>query len=289
MARGIAAGGRDRGGVAHRHAVDPFAGQHGLRGAAPVDMRHAELLFAAGALIKLRGRSRLHAQVQFQSHQLRQCLHHRNQAQAPRLGRQALADTGEQRQRFQVAGKIPAHMRSQDLHRHRYLWGVAGLGAVHLGDGGRRQRRAETREQGFDRLAKGAFDLRPRLGFGKRRQPVLEVLQRTRHLHSDNVGPRRQHLAELDIGRPQFFQGAAETRARIGAVMAEGQRRPEQQACGMEKPEETGQGAHQRRQAECMAAMPPERLRTFTCSRPASAIIWANFACGGKRRMLSAR
>ncbi len=43
------------------------------------------------------------------------------------------------------------------------------------------------------------------------------------------------------------------------------------------------------RQAECSAAIPPERLRYLTTSRPASAIIRANRSCGGNRRMLSAR
>jgi len=43
------------------------------------------------------------------------------------------------------------------------------------------------------------------------------------------------------------------------------------------------------RQAECIAAMPPVMLRNFTWDNPAFSIIFANAACGGKRRMLSAR
>src|SRR5580698_9710214 len=115
------------------------------------------------------------------------------------------------------------------------------------------------------------------------------MFQRPRHLYADDIGPRRQHLAKLDIGGSQSLKRAAKTHTGIGTTMAERQRRPGQKASGMQQAQRTGQNTHQRRQAECMAAMPPDRLRTLTCSRPASAIIWANFACGGKRRMLSAR
>ncbi len=54
----------------------------------------------------------------------------------------------------------------------------------------------------------------PRRGLGlrERRQAVPAVFQRACDLHADNVGPRRQHLAQLDIARPQFFQ-----RVRPGA------------------------------------------------------------------------
>ena len=90
------------------------------------------------------------------------------------------------------------------------------------------------------------------------------MLQRARHFHADNIGPGGQHLAELDVSRSELFQCPAEARARVGAAAVEGQRRPGQQACGMEKAQGPGQIAHQRRQAECMAAMPPDRLRTFT-------------------------
>ena len=48
------------------------------------------------------------------------------------------------------------------------------------------------------------------LGFGlrKRRQPVLQGLQVARHRDADHVGPRRQELAELDIGGAEPGQRA---------------------------------------------------------------------------------
>src|ERR1051326_4327973 len=42
-------------------------------------------------------------------------------------------------------------------------------------------------------------------------------------------------------------------------------------------------------QPECMAAIPPDRLRYFTCENPDLAIIFANAVCERNRRMLSAR
>ena len=233
----IMAGGGDGRGIAHRNAVDPFAGQHTGGGAAPVDMRHAELLLAAGALIEFGGRRRFHAQVQLQRHRLRQGRDHGDQAQPPRFRRKALGGAGEQSQRFQVAGEIFPHMRAQDLHRHPHRRGVAGLGPVHLGDGGGRQRRAETGEQLLHRLAEGAPDLGARLAFRERRQTVLQMFQRLGHLHADNVGARRQHLAKLDVGRPQSFQRPAQLLAGVRAAAAEGARRPGQRKAGLQQPQ----------------------------------------------------
>ena len=114
------------------------------------------------------------------------------------------------------------------------------------------------------RLAEGPNDLGPGFAFGERRQPVLQMFQRRRHLNAHNIGTRRQHLAELDIGRPQLFQRAPQPGSGIGPVAAECLKRTDQGQRCPKQPQETADIAHQRRQAECMAAMPPDRLRTFT-------------------------
>ena len=156
---------------------------------------------------------------------------------------------------------------------------------MHLGDGGGGQCATEAGKQRLHRLAKGADDLGARRAFRKWRQPVLQMFQRRRHFGADNIGPRRQHLPQLDIGGSQSFQRLGQSRTGIGAAGTECTGGRRQQEGGMQQ----AQQPHHSRQAECMAAMPPDRLRTFTCPRPASEIIWANFAWGGKRRMLSAR
>src|SRR5262249_11894438 len=121
------------------------------------------------------------------------------------------------------------------------------------------------------------------------------------------------HLAELDVGGAEALQRARQAdtgRGRIvpGAAAAE---KPAQKTRlrrqqrlvlprekrvgarpapgGMPQTKVIRDAAHQSFQAECIAATPPVRLRTFTRPRPACSIIFAKRACEGKRRMLSAR
>ena len=115
------------------------------------------------------------------------------------------------------------------------------------------------------------------------------MLQRDGDIGADNIGPRRQHLAQLDIGGPEPFQRAGKPHAGVGLARPKRQSGPGQQARGMDQTQEIRNRAHYSRQAECIAAMPPDKLRIFTWDRPASVIMCANFAWGGKRRMLSAR
>ena len=243
-------------------------------------MRHAELFLAARAFIEFAGSRRFHAQIQFQRHRLRQGRHHGCHAQPPCFGGKTFRGTGEEGQRLQIARELFAHLGAQDLDRHPHRRGVAGLGAVHLGDGGGRQGGAEAGKQRLHRLAEGAGDLGPCLNFRKRRQAVLQMLQGARELGAHDIGPRRQHLAQLDIGRSQPLQRAGEPRTGVRLLRTKGPRRPGEQPGGIKKAQGTGDGNHYSRQAECMAAMPPDRLRTFTCSRPASAIMLGEFRLG---------
>src|SRR6185437_5002532 len=116
-----------------------------------------------------------------------------------------------------------------------------------------------------------------------------QMLERRRHLFANNVGAGRQHLTQLDVGGTQTLEGYGQAAARIRPAFAEiPQPRPHHPG-GLNQAQETPDHTHQSRQAECMATMPPESGRTFTCPRPASAIMAANFSRVGKRRMLSAR
>ncbi len=51
----------------------------------------------------------------------------------------------------------------------------------------------------------------------------------------------------------------------------------------------SGETDHYSRHAEWMAAMPPDRFRTFTISRPAASIRCASCCWSGNLRMLSTR
>ena len=83
-------------------------------------------------------------------------------------------------------------------------------GQVDLGDGGRGQRcLCEMRKYLARRFAKFGFDRGPnRIGRIGRRGG-LQVGQFPRHLGADQVGPRAEHLAELDEGGAQFGEGQA--------------------------------------------------------------------------------
>ena len=103
------------------------------------------------------------------------------------------------------------------------------------------------------------------------------MFQRRRDLDADDIGPRRQHLAQLDVSGAQPFQRRGQPRRRHRACAGTKRAAPDPPA--QSRPAAAAENlpmcssnkcAHQSRQAECMAAMPPERLRTFTWPRPAS-------------------
>ena len=83
-------------------------------------------------------------------------------------------------------------------------------GQVDLGDGGRGQRRIlELREQAAQRFAELGFDRGPdrvgRIGRGA----GLQVGQFPGDLGADQVGPRAEHLAELNEGSAELGEGQA--------------------------------------------------------------------------------
>ncbi len=202
-------------GIADRRAVDPFAGEHPRRGARPIHMRHAEFGVAAGAIIKLGCRRRFHAQVQFQRHRSGQGLDQRDNAQPPRFAGKALAPRARTR---------PARRRSRreqrldpgTQHLDRRFHAFAGGGAMHLGDGGRRDRRAERRKQALDRTSRNCRAITSRAAASEKGgSRSCRCSSARRHLFADNIGPRRQHLAQLDIGGSQPLQACARRSRRL--------------------------------------------------------------------------
>ena len=93
----------------------------------------------------------------------------------------------------------------QHLHRHRLARAVGlDLGAMHLRDRGGGDRRARSwRRRRCSGLPKRGDDRALRLGLRERRHLVLQALEIARDRHADHVRPRRQELAELDVGRPE--------------------------------------------------------------------------------------
>jgi hypothetical protein len=91
---------------------------------------------------------------------------------------------------------------------------------MHLRDGSGRHRRAERHEQGGKRLGQRDFDGVLGLGLGERGHLVLQRLEVACQCHADHVRPRRQELAELDVG------GAEPGERRCDAIRRYAARRP---------------------------------------------------------------
>jgi hypothetical protein len=163
---------------------------------------------------------------------------------------------------------------------------------MHLGDRGRRDRRVvEAGEEGLERASELRLDGPSRLRAGERRQPVLQIRQVGRQLLADQVGARRQELAQLDEARSQFGQcpGQLLPGPSLGPVARHQARQPDHarrdagllerrqgvvprqrsrdcqqapaQAQRAQQARAPFNARHQRRQAECRAATPPVRLR----------------------------
>lgn len=108
--------------------------------------------------------------------------------------------------------------------------GIKDVGLVDLGDRGRRHGFAEGDEQLPHRLAERRLDDAHRLALGEGRHPVLELLEVEGGIHADDVGARREELAELHVGGPEPRQGplertgaGAEARPLQGAPELEGE------------------------------------------------------------------
>ena len=87
-----------------------------------------------------------------------------------------------------------------------------------LRDGGGRDRLAEFGKKLGHGLVERGFDHGDCLRARERRHAVLKLLEAARHPHAHDVGPRRQELPELHIGRAKPRHGLREPGARISAA-----------------------------------------------------------------------
>ena len=154
---------------------------------------------------------------------------------------------------FEIAEEGAAHAGPDDLDGD-----LAGcrrrvdFGRMDLRDGGGGNRFAETDEEIVDRAAERALDGGDRLAARKGRHPVLQLGEVERHVVADDVGPRRQELAELDIGGAEPVDAPA-TAGRCAA--AADARAAASAGCAMRQPKPRQAGEFVARQA------PRRRLR----------------------------
>ena len=200
----VVAGRLEGGDVVHLDAVDPLHGQDIASGALPVHGRHAKAGVAPGVLAELRKGCRLEPQVHFDPGGLRQCLRHLDRPQPPRGGNVFFLQPGGQEIAFEIVEEAPPHAGTDHLHRHFGGHAVMQrLGVVHLGDGRGRHRVAEAQEQIVDLAPERRLDRLDRLPLREGVHLVLQQGEIERHGVADDVGPRRQELAELHVRRPQ--------------------------------------------------------------------------------------
>ena len=230
----IMAGGTQRLDVGEPDTVDPFIDQDLARGQPPVRHRHAEIGVLPGVLGEFGEGRGLEPQIHFHRDGARQGLDHGGHAQAPRLGRAPLGKLRAEAHGGEIAMEAVADAGPEDLDRD--LGAVLQPGAMDLRDRGGRDRLAELGEDRLDRPVRRRLDRGARLRHREGRHPVLQGREVLGDLHADDIGPRRQELAELDIGRAEPGQGRRQA-GRGGAG-----------AAALDQPAEHDQGARGRRQ-----------------------------------------
>ncbi len=125
-----------------------------------------------------------------------------DQPQPPRFGRMRLGVVRDEEEIGEVAAETRSDIGPEHLDGDRLAHAVAlGLATMHLCDGSRGHRRAEAYECLRHRAVQRRGDDGLGLGLRKRRQPVLQAFEVARHRDADDVGPGREKLSELQIGR----------------------------------------------------------------------------------------
>ncbi len=225
--RHVVAGLDDGRAVVEADAVDPLARQHVAPGQLPDRLGHPEFRIVLDVLGQFREGGGFEPEIHLHGDGAGERLHHRADAGArPRA--QGLDHPGHEAHRLDVAGEPLAHAGPHDLDRDHPLGavGLAQVRLVDLRDRGGGDRLAERGEQLAERLAEGRFEDADRDLLREGRHPVLQPLQVAGRRHADDVGPRRQELAELDVGRPEAGQRrgqAAGAEARAFELAAEPQ------------------------------------------------------------------
>ncbi len=297
--------------VVQRDAVDPLHRQHVVGGAVPIDGRHAEIRIVTGVLRHLGQRGRLQPQVHLHRDRARHRIDDLDQPQPPRFGRMALGIVRDKEEIGEIAAEARGDIGPEHLDGDRLAHAVMfDLAAMHLCDRGGGDRRPEADKRLCHRAFQRLRDHGLGLGLRKRRQPVLQAFQIARHRDADDVGPGRQKLSELEIGRSEPGQRARQPRAGFGAGPLDQPRQPQRElpgrrhqtriddaehafarehVSGADQPRDVGRRRNHKRQPECNATMPPDRLSHFTREKPASRIISANALGLGNFRIDSTR
>lgn len=186
-------------------------------GPVPVDLWRPKVRVAGRIVAELGRSGGLQAQIHLQAHAARQRFDDLDQAQATGFRRRTLGEAGSEHHVVEVAPEPDFDARTQDLDRDRTTaFRFRQSRAMNLGDRGGGDGRPELRESVGKRLPQRALDGRDSLGLRERLHAILKRLEAAGGRKPDDIGPCRQELAELDVGRPKPRHGA---RQRAGATV----------------------------------------------------------------------
>ena len=178
-------------------SVNPLGGQHVPAGPLPIDLWHAKVRVIPGVLRHLGKGCGLHAQVEFLLHGLLEHVHCGNRSQPASLCTEALHEAGSKIEAAKISSEPLSHAWAQNLDSK--FAAVRASRLVHLGNRCGRDGRAKLCEQDVDGSAEIVpHDLLCRMcreGW----KPVLKGLQLKGAARANEIGARRQELAQLDI------------------------------------------------------------------------------------------
>ena len=251
----------------------------------PVDPRHAKAFVLGAVLGELRGRRRLEPQVHLQPGRGRDGLHHLDRPEPAQLPAAAARPRPRSRRRSRGRASIAASMPGRSTLTATSL-ALAGHGEMHLRDRGRGDRPVvEAREQLLDRPAQLGLDHAARHGrIGRAAaDPAAATDRRRGARRADRPRVARLWPSLMKLGPSSCSARASRSPGRPGASLRATRRairttnsgtgasssgnralwRARQRAIRTRRQRLriARSMAAQRRQAECSAAMPPDRLR----------------------------
>ena len=181
--------------------------------AVPIDLRHEKIVVAMGVFGEFRRRRRLQAEVHFDLDRAGQGIDHSDRIEPLRLDGEPLRLTRGEKHVAEIAPEATFDAGPKHLDRHRFLDAVLhDLGSMDLRDRSGGDGLAQFGKEIAERPSERLFDDVHGDVARKRLHPVLKRFEFARDSDADDIGPGRQGLAELDVGRSELGDRRGEPR-----------------------------------------------------------------------------
>ncbi len=200
-------GGRDQ--LVAGNAFDAFLHVHAVADVFPIHLGDEHGLILGELFAEALDVARLGRQIQLAPHRLAELLYHLARLVAPRLRELHLHQARDVRHDAQIGLDLVLDAGAAHLQDDRRA--ILQLGLIHLGNGSSGARRGVELVEHLARIAalQRQAHLRQHVLERQCRRIGLQLFQLGDPVRREQIDPRRQHLAQLDEGRPQFFQGLA--------------------------------------------------------------------------------